>query len=243
MRYSANMKLPTVPVATFSFGSWRISLDREELALSSLQASYDQVASNWSQIIACLRYRDAYRSCMASLPKAAWLLNGNEELNVLDCGIGAGDLSLALIDTSSRPVNLSGIDISSGMLAQAEVFLDKTTAQFCLSEGNASQLPYEDGSFDLVMCAHLLEHFSDPAVVLSEMHRVLRPGGTILVCLTRRSLLGFWVHLKWRAQMIADPQAAAMLENIGFQSVRKLPAPASGLFRRMSFALSAEKKS
>jgi ubiquinone/menaquinone biosynthesis C-methylase UbiE len=43
--------------------------------------------------------------------------------------------------------------------------------------GDARQLPFPDASFDLVLSGGLLEHFRDPAPVLGEMARILRPGG------------------------------------------------------------------
>lgn len=57
------------------------------------------------------------------------------------------------------------------------------------------KLPYPDDSFDVVMAAHLLEHLHDPAAALQELVRVARPGGVIILCLTRRSVLGFYIHI------------------------------------------------
>ena len=47
--------------------------------------------------------------------------------------------------------------------------------------GDAAALPFEDGSFDTVVSFHVLEHTEDPGKVLSEMARVLRPGGIVLL--------------------------------------------------------------
>jgi len=44
-------------------------------------------------------------------------------------------------------------------------------------EGNAAELPYEDGSFDFVVCRAAFKNFTDPAGALREIHRVLVPGG------------------------------------------------------------------
>jgi SAM-dependent methyltransferase len=44
-----------------------------------------------------------------------------------------------------------------------------------------NELPLEDGSFDFVLCTEVLEHVADPARVLGELHRVLRPGGGLLL--------------------------------------------------------------
>ncbi len=241
MPHDATVPAPTVPVAALKLGSWQVSLDRQALELESLQRSYDKVADRWDRLIARLKYRDAYRCCFRSLPNAAALLQGAAPIDVLDCGIGTGELSLALIQSTSRPIALSGIDISHEMLTHAGSVLAATRADVRLSEGDAARLPYPDQHFDLVMGAHFLEHFADPAEVLAEMHRVLRPGGTLFVCLTKRSLLGFWIHLRWRAQMLSERRARALIGAAGFQSAQKLAVPTPGPFRHMSFAMSATK--
>jgi SAM-dependent methyltransferase len=45
----------------------------------------------------------------------------------------------------------------------------------------AEQLPLRDSQFDLVICTQMLEYIADPSVVIDEIHRVLRPGGTLLL--------------------------------------------------------------
>ena len=45
----------------------------------------------------------------------------------------------------------------------------------------AEQLPLRDSQFDLVLCTQMLEYIADPSMVIDEIHRVLRPGGTLLL--------------------------------------------------------------
>ena len=52
----------------------------------------------------------------------------------------------------------------------------------CGAVGDAARLPLRDGSFDVVLAHHALEHFADPGGCLTEATRVLRPGGVLLLC-------------------------------------------------------------
>ena len=53
-------------------------------------------------------------------------------------------------------------------------------------QGNASQMPYADGSFDFVVCRAAFKNFADPSGALNEIHRVLKPGGKASVFDLRR---------------------------------------------------------
>ncbi len=109
-------------------------------------------------------------------------------------------------------------------------------------EADAHHLPFPNNSFELIICAHLLEHFTDPAQLLQEFNRVLKPGGTLILCLTQRSLHGFWVHLKWRAQILRSTEVFQLLAGSGFENVKKLERPRHGIFQRMSDAYTANKR-
>ena len=161
----------------------------------TLKSYYDQLAERWSGIIGRLGYGEAYRACFKSIANLTDGPRGHDKLRVLDCGIGAGDLSLALADVAKHRIHVCGIDISTRMCDVARRRLSAVGTDNEIIDADAHKLPYPDDSFDLVMCAHLLEHSSRPLEILWEMHRVLKPGGQIVVCMTRRSILGFWIHL------------------------------------------------
>ena len=94
---------------------------------------------------------------------------------VLDVGAGAGALAIALGPLVRHVV---GVDIVPELLAEGR---KRAPANVELVEADATALPYERGSFDLVCTARTLHHLPRPEVVLAEMSRVLRPGGTMLV--------------------------------------------------------------
>ena len=93
-------------------------------------------------------------------------------------------------------VRLIGLDLSPEMLALAETRAKEMGRTIGLTEGDAQDLPFADCSFDTVVCTYALCSVPDDARAISEMHRVLKPGGRlILVDHIRSSVLPIlWVQ-------------------------------------------------
>lgn len=89
----------------------------------------------------------------------------------LDLGCGDGRLAREL-----DAAELTAADVSPVALARAARRLPD--ARIVELEPDAA-LPFDDGSFDLVLCAETIEHVRDVQLFLSEVRRVLRPGGTL----------------------------------------------------------------
>lgn len=94
-------------------------------------------------------------------------------MSVLEVGSGLGILA-AEVAASAEGVVVTGLERSSEQIAAAV-----TAPRVFYVQGDAHELPFADGSFDLVYCRYLLEHVADPARVLSQMRRVVRPGGRV----------------------------------------------------------------
>jgi ubiquinone/menaquinone biosynthesis C-methylase UbiE len=105
--------------------------------------------------------------------------------SVLEVAPGPGFLSIEL---AKRGLQVQGIDISKTFvqIAKRNATADDVQARFEL--GNAAALPVEDGSVDFVVCRAAFKNFSEPVKALSEMRRVLRPGGTALLIDMRRDV-------------------------------------------------------
>ncbi|GAB3665162.1 class I SAM-dependent methyltransferase [Nocardioides korecus] len=97
-------------------------------------------------------------------------------LSVLDAGCGSGPLTAALRD---RGAVVTGFDVSAGMVDLARARLGDDVDLQVLDL--AGPLPYADAQFDLVTASLVLHYLPDWAAALTELRRVLRPGGRVLV--------------------------------------------------------------
>lgn len=101
---------------------------------------------------------------------------------VLDIGAGPGFLATELAASAAPDGAVVGTDISESMLAIAAARLDSVSdVEFRFEHADACALPYADASFDAVVSTQVYEYLEDIAGALSELARVLRPGGRALV--------------------------------------------------------------
>ncbi|HEY1498809.1 MAG TPA: methyltransferase domain-containing protein [Acidobacteriaceae bacterium] len=114
---------------------------------------------------------------------AAGLPEGGDALEVAP---GPGFLSIDMAKTGR--LRVSGLDISKTFVEIARRNADKVGVRVDFHNGNASQMPFEDGSFDFLVCRAAFKNFSDPVGALQEMRRVLRPGRKGVVIDLRRDV-------------------------------------------------------
>jgi ubiquinone/menaquinone biosynthesis C-methylase UbiE len=98
---------------------------------------------------------------------------------VLEIAPGPGYLSVALAKLG--PYKITGLDISQSFVQMASEYARREglTARFI--HGSASDIPLEDGLFDLIVCRAAFKNFSEPLKALNEMHRVLKPQGRAVI--------------------------------------------------------------
>ncbi len=134
--------------------------------------------------------------------------------SILDVGCGTGQLvtRLGAIAETTRVV---GVDFSAGMLERASARLRSTAepyrAAVQLVRADAARLPLPDHAFDAVVSTEAFHWFPDQAACLREMHRVLAPGGCLLLALVspRFPLVGAGVEVATRLVGQTSALAAA----------------------------------
>jgi demethylmenaquinone methyltransferase/2-methoxy-6-polyprenyl-1,4-benzoquinol methylase len=95
-------------------------------------------------------------------------------MKLLDLASGTGVVARAATEVTGDPKSIVGMDVSIGMLHSGRTSSAKVQAP-------AESLPARDDSFDRITIGFALRHFADLEVVFSECHRVLRPGGRLLI--------------------------------------------------------------
>ena len=100
------------------------------------------------------------------------------DARVLEVGVGTG-LSLEAYPPHAEIV---GIDLAEDMLAKAQHKIDRRGwRNIQVRPGDAQNMAFPDDSFDYVMAYHVISVVPDPQRMMAEMHRVCRPGGTIVM--------------------------------------------------------------
>ena len=96
---------------------------------------------------------------------------------VVDIGCGTGLSTFIWKDSAA---SIIGVDPSADMRRRAEAHCDSTMQHIRFEHGVGSDVPVEDGSADIVSCGQVF-HWMDSEKTLSEVHRILRPGGVFVV--------------------------------------------------------------
>jgi len=112
----------------------------------------------------------------------------------LDIGTGNGYLP-AVTREKLNGVHVTGTDFAQNALDAASA-LDEGV----LNDIDADGLPFEDNSFDFITCLEVIEHLILPQQALSEMHRVLKPGGHVVITVPNIQFIEYLFQF-WRGKM------------------------------------------
>ncbi len=124
-------------------------------------ATYERMMGVWSRLVG-----EKFIAWLAPLAGQRWI----------DVGCGNGAFTELLVERCA-PSKIAGVDPSEGQLAFARSRHKAGVAEF--RQGDAVALPFDDGSFDAGVMALVIFFVPDPPKAVSEMMRVVKPGGTI----------------------------------------------------------------
>ncbi len=142
---------------------------------------------------------------------------------VLDLGCGSGQFSLPMLKRGYRMVSA---DLDAPRLKLFHELGSKDGLKGCPTRTDAAKLAFETACFDAVVCREMLEHIIDPAPVMDEIRRVLKPGGKLCVTVpsSRTERWFQWVNPEWlemagHVHVYSRKELTRVLEAGGFHVV------------------------
>ncbi len=181
---------------------------REQLAVRSLAVEHHHAEAkrfvDWYEEMAQSRFANAfsYGRHKIDVLLDQVLKEQRPGAHILDVGCGTGEY---VRRANELGFTASGLEPADAMRAVAV----KKNPGASIVSGVATDLPYPDESFDLVICIEVLRYLdrSDIRQALRELRRVLRPGGTMFLTMVNRYALdGFYLH--YSLQRMLKPQSA-----------------------------------
>ena len=133
--------------------------------------------------------------------------------SVLEVAPGPGYFAIELAKLGHYEI--TGLDISETFveIARANAVQADVTVDF--RRGNASSMPFEDQTFDYVLCRAAFKNFTDPVGALQEMHRVLKPGGRAMIIDLRKD--ASWSSIKQAAKEMHLGPVNGMITKLTFR--------------------------
>jgi ubiquinone/menaquinone biosynthesis C-methylase UbiE len=157
---------------------------------------------------------------------------------VLDLGCGAGEFTGELARAQATPI---GADVAEAALERARASHPELAFRLVPIDG---RLPFEDNAFDLVWASEVIEHVADTARWLSEVRRVLKPRGRLLLTTPSHGRLRVALHgverfsepLGDHLHLYTKRSLADTLSEFGFTEVAVRAAAGPPLLERLLFA-------
>lgn len=188
---------------------------REALGTETLKAIYARIAAGYDLRHTLLTARSDARG--RALLVEATVKEGDR---VLDCGAGTGSTGLQAARRVGPEGAVTFFDLSEEMLSVAKRKAEGCPARLSFRTGDLTRLPFEDGSFDVVLSSYSLCPVASPARGAVEIYRVTRPGGLVGVAHSAEAHpllrpLAEWIEaLAWRFPALS----------MGCRAVEVLPA-------------------
>ncbi|MCK4594601.1 class I SAM-dependent methyltransferase [bacterium] len=114
---------------------------------------------------------------------------------ILDTGCGGGELVIELAK-AFPDLELTGLDLSPELvkIAEERAGEEGPFSNLRFEVGDATRMPFPDGSFGMVICQDVLQIVEDPVALVNELERVLQPGGRLSIASLKRSWLAVFIR-------------------------------------------------
>ncbi|PTX56935.1 ubiquinone/menaquinone biosynthesis C-methylase UbiE [Litoreibacter ponti] len=178
-----------------------------------------------------LGYYEGYLGFLSHMPR-----EDMARARVIDVGCGTGAMGEAFAAIHGPPAEMTLLDPSAQMLSAASSALaHRGIAPECRVAGLDAATR---GSYDHVLAAHVIEHFSDQGTALADLRRITAPGGRLWLVASKPHWCNAIIWLQWRHRTFRKDALQVMLRDAGFlpEAVYDFP---SGPPSRTSFGIVA----
>lgn len=179
---------------------------------------FDKWSRHYDQdVLQIVFFRPAHRMLLGCIQPT--------DRRILDIGCGTGAFASRVL-SSFPEADVVGLDLSDGMLRGARERLANANGRLHLVQGDSQRLPFANDAFDVVTCSHSFHHYPDQTRVVAEMHRVLRPGGKVLIIDGDRDGLwgrlvydGIVVLMEGDVKHLSAKAFRSLYEHAGFENI------------------------
>ncbi|PKM73385.1 MAG: hypothetical protein CVU91_05520 [Firmicutes bacterium HGW-Firmicutes-16] len=169
-------RLPNLTCPEFDYQTWHVLVGKKPLPRRYTEEL--GIADFWNNAAA------EYEAAHELADKPTWqkvlaaLIGSDKEQYILDVATGTGMIANML--GAYGYANVTGADISEGMMRIAIDHAREQNTKAGFMYGNAIELPFAENTFDIVINSRLLWTLSEPENAIKEWHRVLKPGGKVI---------------------------------------------------------------
>ncbi|HUO07641.1 MAG TPA: metalloregulator ArsR/SmtB family transcription factor [Phycisphaerae bacterium] len=217
LRTLARSQLENDPLAKTDTQRLAAVLRKREPSASTAESFFGKNAPHWDQLRAQWFGDTFHLEALLALLNPDW--------TIADIGTGTG----AMLPLLAPHVNqILAIDPNSAMLRNAKTRArDLNLSNIDFRLGAAEALPIDKATVDVALIALVLAYTTDPAAALREVHRILKPGGAVLIIdLQPHTVELFREKLNHRWMGFSQNQLTQWLTAAGFTSIRWHPLPA-----------------
>jgi ubiquinone/menaquinone biosynthesis C-methylase UbiE len=223
---------PVIPVSLLGAGPTDCTVDRRAAALRRMETGSPSAEDGFAAVddatdpISLVHYLDRMSGQLDEVKRRIWQqLKVGEGEFVLDVGCGTGDDACGLSALGGPSGRIIGVDASTMMVQEARRRAIGSAVSVGFAIGDAQALPFGAASFDACRAERVLQHLRHPALAVTEMARVTRAGGRVVVC-----------EPDWQTLVVDHPDQALTQRILDFRAGR-LQSPWIGrqlarLFRR-----------
>ncbi len=139
---------------------------------------------------------------------------------VLDIGFGGGAAIERMVKLADSGL-VVGVETSAAMLKQALKKFDRAinAGRVQIKEGSVTKIPYDDGFFNKVCTVNCIYFWPEPAPVMKEIFRVLKPSGRVVVAVYLKEEFERYPPSRYGFRIYSDTRLQELLEEAGFNEV------------------------